>query len=626
MCGIVGLIHPEGSPVPLAILQKMTDAVAHRGPDGHGHWVENNVGIGHRRLAIIDLSPSGQQPMISADQRFVLTYNGEIYNFRELRAELEDLGHHFRSMTDSEVVLNALVQWGTSALLRFNGMFAFGLWDRREGSLLLARDRYGIKPLYYAQHGDGFAFASEQKAITAQPSFSRRLNKQALLEYFTFQNIFTDQTLLEDIKLLPAGHYARFYPSRSRLDVQRYWDYRFREPDQPGNRAEYLEELDRLFRQAVNRQLIGDVELGSYLSGGMDSGSITAIAAMSFPNLKSFTCGFDLSSASGIELSFDERPKAEFMSARFKTEHYEMVLKAGDMERCLPSVARHLEEPRVGQSYPNYYAAKLASKFVKVVLSGCGGDELFGGYPWRYYRAAGSQNFEHYVDQYYSYWQRMLKGSEITQLFAPVQREVKAVNTRDIFRDVFTSHDNVLDRPEDYINHSLYFEAKTFLHGLFVVEDKLSMAHGLESRVPFMDNDLVDFAMQCPVGLKLNNLADVLKINENDHRDKRTVYFQKTNDGKQILRDMMNRYIPADITIAEKQGFSSPDASWFKGESIDFVKRTLLDSNARIYDVLDRQAVAPLVEQHLRGEENRRLLIWSLLNVEAWMNEVQPAN
>jgi len=626
MCGIVGLLYPDGTPVSSAVLRNMTDAVAHRGPDGEGHWIEDNVGIGHRRLAIIDLTPSGHQPMISADQRYVLTYNGEIYNFRELRAELEGLGHHFRSMTDSEVVLYALMQWGTSALLKFNGMFALGLWDRQERSLLLARDRYGIKPLYYAQQGDGFAFASEQKAITAQPGFDRRLNKQALLEYFTFQNIFTDQTLLEDIKLLPAGHYARFDPSRSRLAVQRYWDYRFREPDQPASRAEYLEELDRLFRQAVNRQLIGDVELGSYLSGGMDSGSITAIAAMSFPNLKSFTCGFDLSSASGIELSFDERPKAEFMSARFKTEHYEMVLKAGDMERCLPSVARHLEEPRVGQSYPNYYAAKLASKFVKVVLSGCGGDELFGGYPWRYYRAAGSQNFEQYVDQYYSYWQRMLKGSEITRMFAPVQQEVGAVRTRDIFRDVFASHDNVLERPEDYINHSLYFEAKTFLHGLFVVEDKLSMAHSLESRVPFMDNDLVDFAMQCPVGLKLNNLADVLKINENDHRDKRTVYFQKTNDGKQILRDMMNRYIPADITVAEKQGFSAPDASWFKGESIDYVKRTLLDSNARLYDVLDRQAVAPLVEQHLRGEENRRLLIWSLLNVEAWMKEVQPSH
>jgi len=354
----------------------------------------------------------------------------------------------------------------------------------------------------------------------------------------------------------------------------------------------------------------------------MDSGSITAIAAQSFPNLKTFTCGFDLSSASGIELAFDERPKAEAMSARFKTEHYEMVLKAGDMERCLPQVARHLEEPRVGQSYPNYYAAKLASKFVKVVLSGSGGDELFGGYPWRYYRAANSQNFEHFIDQYYQYWQRLADNRQLKQMFAPVQSEVEGVWTRDIFRDVFATHDNMLERPEDYINHSLYFEAKTFLHGLFVVEDKLSMAHSLENRVPFMDNDLVDFAMQCPVGLKLNNLAEVLKINENEPGDKRGEFFQKTNDGKQILRDMMSRYIPTDITRAAKQGFSSPDASWFKGESIDFVKRTLLNGNARIYEVLDRQAVAPLVEQHLRGEQNRRLLIWSLLNVEAWMQDL----
>jgi asparagine synthase (glutamine-hydrolysing) len=308
------------------------------------------------------------------------------------------------------------------------------------------------------------------------------------------------------------------------------------------------------------------------------------------------------------------------MSAKFKTEHYEMVLKAGDMERCLPQVVRHLEEPRVGQSYPNYYAAKLASKFVKVVLAGSGGDELFGGYPWRYYRAASSQNFEHYVDEYYQYWQRLVSNTELKNMFAPVQREVAGVWTRDIFRDVFATHDNVLDRPEDYINHSLYFEAKTFLHGLFVVEDKLSMAHGLETRVPFMDNDLVDFAMQCPVSLKLNSLAEVIKINENEQGSKQDKYFRKTNDGKQILRDMMARYIPEDITRAAKQGFSAPDASWFKGESIDFVKRTLLNPNALIYDTLDRKAVAPLIEQHLNGEQNRRLLIWSLLNVETWLN------
>ena len=293
-----------------------------------------------------------------------------------------------------------------------------------------------------------------------------------------------------------------------------------------------------------------------------------------------------------------------------------MVLKAGDMERCLPKLAWHLEEPRVGQSYPNYYAAKLTSKFVKVVLSGSGGDELFGGYPWRYYRAAISQNFEHYIDQYYLYWQRLVNNIELKAMFAPVWGEVSDVWTRDIFRDVFATHDNDLERPEDYINHSLYFEAKTFLHGLFVVEDKLSMAHSLESRVPFMDNNLVDFAMRCPVGLKLNNLTDVLRLNENKPGSKQGKYFQKTNDGKQILRDVMSRYIPDEITKAEKQGFSSPDASWFKGQSIEFVKRKLLNANSPMYSVLNFNAVSSLIQQHLAGAQNRRLLIWSLLNVE----------
>lgn len=621
MCGITGIINLDGAPISPAILKKMTDAIAHRGPDGEGHWIESNVGLGHRRLAIIDLSPAGYQPMFSADHRYILSYNGEIYNFRELRTQLEAAGFWFRSKTDSEVVLYALAYWGTDALLKFNGMFALALWDRKERSLLLARDRYGIKPLYYARQGNTFAFGSEQKAIAAQSGFNRKLNKPALLEYFTFQNIFTDQTLLEDLQILKAGHYATVNTVSSAFSTQQYWDYRFREPDRPASKQEYLEELDRLFRQAVNRQLVSDVELGCYLSGGMDSGSITAIAAQSFPNLKTFTCGFDLSSASGIELAFDERPKAEAMSARFKTEHYEMVLKAGDLERCMPQVARHLEEPRVGQSYPNYYAAKLASKFVKVVLAGTGGDELFGGYPWRYYRAANSQSFEHYIDQYYLYWQRLVDNRQLKQLFAPVASEVAGVWTRDIFRDVFTTHDNVLDRPVDYINHSLYFEAKTFLHGLFVVEDKLNMAHSLESRVPFMDNDLVDFAMHCPVNMKLNNLADVLKINENEPGNKRGQFFQKTNDGKQLLRDMMARYIPENITQAEKQGFSSPDASWFKGESIEFVKKTLLDGRARIYEVLDQRTVALLVAEHMNGRQNRRLLIWSLLNFEQFLTD-----
>ena len=500
-------------------------------------------------------------------------------------------------------------------------MFALALWDRQERRMTLARDRYGIKPLYYSQQENSFSFASEQKAISASHGSPEELDKEALLEYFTFQNIFTNRTLLKDIRMLEAGHVAELDLKMKApgLVITQYWDFDFREPVSRNDDKEYKEELNRLFSQAVNRQLVTDVELGCYLSGGMDSGSIAAVAAKSYPYMKTFTCGFDLNSASGLELAFDERSKAEYMSYHFKTEHYEMVLKSGDMERCLSKLAYHLEEPRVGQSYPNFYASKLASKFVKVVLSGAGGDELFGGYPWRYYRAVVNDNFEDYIDKYYKFWQRLIPNSDIRSVFSPIWEDVKHIWTRDIFRDVFKHHAERIYSPEDYINHSLYFEAKTFLHGLLVVEDKLSMAHGLETRVPFLDNDLVDFAMQCPVSLKLNNLSQVVSLNENDFGDKSKKYFQKTKDGKQILRDVMSSYIPSDITKAEKQGFSAPDASWFKGDSIDMVKRILLNKNASLYEYLDYGALSKLINEHLSGESNRRLLIWSLLNFEAWI-------
>ncbi len=405
------------------------------------------------------------------------------------------------------------------------------------------------------------------------------------------------------------------------MRLRQYWDYEFREPEAPNREEEYAEELDRLFRPAVNRQLVADVDIGSYLSGGIDSGSITAIAATQLPYIRTFTCGFDLHSASGLELGFDEREQAAYMSYLFKTEHYEMVLKAGDMERIMPKLAWHLEEPRVGQSYPNYYAAQLVSKFVKVVLSGGGGDELFGGYPWRYYRAAINDGFEDYVDKYYTYWQRLIPNKDIKAVFQPVWSSVHHVWTRDTFRDVFRRHTSSLTTPEDYVNHSLYFEAKTFLHGLLVVEDKLSMANGLETRVPFLDNDLVAFALTLPVRLKLRNLSEIIRINENDPAHKKDKYFQKTNDGKFLLRKVMERYIPFNVTTAVKQGFSAPDGSWFRGESIRYVKDILYGSMARLYDVMDRTTVHRLVDEHLEGKNNRRLLIWSLLNFEWWLRE-----
>jgi asparagine synthase (glutamine-hydrolysing) len=620
MCGIAGMLHGDEYPASSILLKRMTDAIAHRGPDGEGSFVDGSYAVGHRRLAIIDLSPAGHQPMASADGRYVISYNGEVYNFNELRVELEAKGHRFNSRTDTEVVLKAFNEWGTKALNRFNGMFAFAIWDKHERTLLLARDRYGIKPLYYSTANNVLTFGSEVKALLASGLVDSRINREGLLEYLTFQNFFTDQTLFEGVKLLPAGSFAlvRVQGGRLQMTFEQYWDYSFTEPEGTIDEAEYLEELDRLFIQAVSRQLVSDVDVGAYLSGGMDSGSVTAIAAKQLPYIKSFTCGFDLNSASGVELGYDERATAEYMSYMFKTEHYEMVLKAGDMERVMPRLAWHLEEPRVGQSYPNFYAAQLASKFVKVVLSGTGGDELFGGYPWRYYRAVVNDDFDHYIDKYYGFWQRLVPNATMPKVLAPIWPKVGHIITKDIFRSVFSQHQSTFTRPEDYINHSLYFEAKTFLHGLLVVEDKLSMAHSLESRVPFLDNDLADFAMRLPARLKLGNLGEVVRMNENEPGSKTAKYFEKTKDGKLLLRKMMERHIPKKITSGVKQGFSGPDASWFKGESMDYVKRKLYNNNARIYEFMDPATVRSLVDDHLEGRENRRLLIWSLLNLEKW--------
>ncbi|MFP4474851.1 MAG: asparagine synthase (glutamine-hydrolyzing) [Desulfatibacillaceae bacterium] len=626
MCGICGIFNLNGEPASPVNLRAMTDAIAHRGPDGEGFYIDSFIGLGHRRLAILDLSAAGHQPMATEDGRYVISYNGELYNHLELKKELEAAGHVFRSRTDTEVVLRAYAQWGPESVPRMNGMFAYAIWDRNRQELFLARDRYGIKPLYYMFTGNHFLFGSEQKAILTHPDANAEVDFEALLEYFTFQNIFTDHTLLKGMRLFPAGHHVRIPLGTMKTELGdygpvRYWDWAFTEPEKPADDEEYLEELDRLFVQAVDRQLMSDVELGCYLSGGMDSGSITAVAGRHFPYLKTFTCGFDLHSASGLEMGFDERERSEYMSYLFKSEHYEMVLKAGDMERILPELAWHLEEPRVGQSYPNYYVSRLASKFVKVVLAGTGGDELFGGYPWRYYRAVVNNSFEEYVDKYYQFWQRLIPNRAIHKVFAPVWEDVKHVWTRDIFRNVFSHHASELTRPEDYVNHSLYFEAKTFLHGLLVVEDKLSMAHSLETRVPFLDNDLVDFAMSLPVRLKLGNLGNVVELNENEPGPKTKKYFQKTRDGKLLLRKVMERYIPSDITEGVKQGFSAPDASWFKGESIEYVKKLLYGGDTRLYEYLDRDAVRELVDDHLEGRRNRRLFVWSLLNVEWWLRD-----
>jgi len=670
MCGITGAVALNHKSINLSYAQNMVDIISHRGPDDAGYlffhtgcrhhrkisffleladkrfhqlapllpsiqdeYVQRelkrhdwDVFLGHRRLAILDLTPAGHQPMSDLSKNVWIVYNGEIYNFKELRKELERKGYTFKSDTDTEVVIYSYIEWGIECVKKFNGMFAFAIYDNFKKKFFLARDRYGIKPLYYSifvkNSTQTLVFGSEVKSILEYKEYSPELNCKSLLEYFTFQNIFTDNTFWKGIKILLPGHYIEIdlkSPNPS-LNLIQYWDFFFK--DDPAllktDKKELIEELERLFTQAVKRQLIADVEVGAYLSGGIDSGSITAIASGYFPYLKTFSIGYDRYSASGLELTFDERPKAELISYLYKTEHYEMVLKAGDMERCMRDLVWHLEEPRVGQSYPNYYVSKLASKFVKVVLAGTGGDEFFGGYPWRYYRTIKSSNFEEYIDNYYLYWQRLVPNRYLKAIFSPIWDEVKDIWTKDIFKGVFKLPIRKINTPEEYINYSLYFEAKTFLHGLLIVEDKLSMAFSLEGRVPFLDNDLVDFAQKIPVKFKLKNIQQVLRINENEPAKLRK-YFEKTNDGKIVLRETLKKYVPEEITNQIKQGFSAPDASWFKGESIEYVKRTILNKKALIYNYFDYKSLVKLVKGHLEGKVNRRLFIWSLLNFEWWL-------
>ena len=611
------MLNADGRPVDPSVLDAMTTAIAHRGPDGHGSYADGPVGLGNRRLAIIDLSHGADQPLRTADGRYALTYNGEVYNFRELRSELEAAGRRFRTRTDSEVVLEAFAHWGPSCVRRFNGMFAFAVWDAHDQRLFVARDRYGIKPLYFARLGGTLLVGSEIKSFLAHPAFKVRVSHAHLLEYFTFQNVFTDGTLFDGVRMLGAGHHMSVRPGAAPL-VERYWDFDFTEEETGAAPEELEEELDRLFRAAVERQLVSDVPVGGYLSGGIDSGSITAVAAEHLPHLATFTGGFDMTSTGGLDVGPDERVKAEAMSYRFKTEHYEAVLKAGDMERCLPSLVWHLEDLRVGQSYPNFYVARLASKFVRVVLSGAGGDELFAGYPWRYYRAVVNDDLDHYVEKYYRFWHRLVPNRHMPDLFAPaVWSDVRDLRTIDVFRAALPNGEPPTS-PEEYVNHSLHLEAKTFLHGLLVVDDKLSMAHSLESRVPFLDDDLVAFAQRLPVRHKLRDLRHVVELNENEPGEKTERYFAKTRDGKLALRRVLGRYVPPDISEGIKRGFSGPDASWFRGESMDYVRRIVFNDDAAMYEYLRPELVRTLVDDHLEGRANRRLLLWSLLNFEQW--------
>lgn len=621
MCGIAGYIDLKGELASPFILNKMIDSLNHRGPDGNGLYAKDHVGLCHTRLKIIDLTEAGSQPMVTSDGRYVLIYNGEIYNYLEIKKELEQKGYIFKSKTDTEVLLYGFAEWGKNIISRLNGMFAFAILDKKDNSLYLARDRYGIKPLYYFVNSKTFIFASEVKAILSHPNIDNmQLNELGLMEYFTFQNFISEQTLFKDINLFPAGNFVRISLNEKKpeyfnqLKFQKYWDFNFggktSNNDLPTNS---LSSLKLLFEQAVNRQLIGEVKFGAYLSGGIDSGSIATFASKSFDDFYTYTCGFNASEGVQEDLIFDERNDAELIAAKLNSRHYEVVVKPSDIFKVFEELSFAVEEPRVGQSYPNFCLAGLASKFSRVVFSGAGGDELFGGYPWRY-EVLRKNDYYSAEDSFYHYWERLIPDSEKREFFAPIWDKVKHYDVRQIFNQKFNPEKLVTNKFEDWVNLALSFEAKTFLQGLLIVEDKISMAHSMETRVPFLDNDLVDYALGVPVSLKMghtNNLP--LKI------EPLSPNFPITN-GKIILRDMLAQYVPEQIAHRRKQGFSAPDATWFKKECLQDIESILFNKNAAIFSFINYNYVRRILADHNSGKGNLRLIIWSLLYFEYFLN------
>ena len=619
MCGITGVFNLNGKPFSLSNLVRMAESIAHRGPDDEGFYVKDNIALAHKRLSILDTSPRGTQPMTSKDGKWIVVFNGCIYNYLEIKQELKAIGHYFVSTTDTEVITEGLSAYGPAIFERFNGMFAIGAWNTEEKALYLSRDRYGVKPLYYWFNGKTIVFASEIKAIMKHPDFHADLNFYALNEYFTFQNQFSFQTLFKGVYMLPQANTVIIDAQSNSVNHHAWWDYDFSQPDITMSFEDARQETLHLFSQAVTRQMIADVPVGAYLSGGMDSGSIVSIASQHVPRLATFTCGFDMSEVTGVEANYDERRDAELLANYFKTEHYEQVMNAGDLRWSLPKVVNHIEDLRVGMSYPNYYISQLASKFVKVSLQGTGGDELYGGYPWRYYRVFDSISQKDFFNQYYGFWQRLVSDEQKNKLFtSKVVSNIDINEPRNIFERVFTFNEKLkYDTPEEHIQNSLYFEIKTFLPGLLLIGDKLAMAHGLEERFPFLDNDLVNFAQKIPIRHKLANLEKMKKIDENDFRDKKNIY-KEFNDGKNVLRQAMSDLIPEKIVNRKKQGFSAPDESWYRGENADYVKELLINSKTISTEFISKSFIEKTVQEHIDQRINHRLLIWSLMNFEWW--------
>jgi asparagine synthase (glutamine-hydrolysing) len=583
--------------------------------------------FGHHRLAILDRSAAAAQPMAypldtqssghpgrtEALSDFCLIYNGEIYNHQALRQDLAiNPMQEWQTTSDSETVLALYARHGPDMVKRLNGMFAFAIWDRRKKTLFLARDRYGIKPLYYARLADGsFTFASEIKSLLALPGVSKQLDTAAISEHFTFQTTLPQasgigKTFLRNIHSLEPGCQAELDLQTGHLCIERYWSPVWElKSRQSALQAKKM--VHDLLEQAVRRQLLSDAPIGGFLSGGIDSGAITAFAQKARSGSKfhtpwpSFTAGFELDANTlPEEQGFDERLLAEKLARQWGTAHHSLGIEADALPQTMSRLIWHLDDFRAGISYPNYLVSGLAAESISVALSGVGGDELFAGYPWRY-AAFLEPDFPpgDFAASYYQRWTRLLSEAEKWALFTPeLQQAVGNYDSEAAFHQALKQ-----GQATSLLDQALDFDFRTFLPALLTVEDRLSMAHGLETRVPFLDNDLVDACLSLPADFKL-------KTHESDSKQSPTA--------KWLLKEALQGTVPGFILKARKQGFTPPDAGWYRGPLRPYIKSILLSPRALSRGLFQPNALRALLDEHFTGQRNRRFLIWSFLCFEWW--------
>jgi asparagine synthase (glutamine-hydrolysing) len=623
MCGICGVVYSDREQkVEQNKFQKMCDVITHRGPDDEGFYVNQHVGLGMRRLSIIDLS-TGKQPISNENGQIWIVFNGEIYNHRDLRAELESKGHQFKTKTDTEAIVHAYEEYGDSCVQKLNGMFAFAIWDNCNHTLFLARDRIGIKPLYYFFDRNRLIFGSEIKSILQAGDIPKRIDLQALDHFLTFEFIPAPLSIFQDIKKLPPGHTLKL--KNNEIGVHSYWDVGLE--SNGANPTEIKRNLRDLLQDAVKIRLMSDVPLGAFLSGGVDSSIIVALMAQVMEEpVKTFSIGFE-------DSTYNELKYARIIAEKFNTEHHEFIIKPDAVELA-DNLVKFLDEPFGDFSiFPTYLVSKIAREYVTVVLSGDGGDELFAGYDSyiadkiakKYYNRLPRQFRNGFLtkfldvippsskkkglinrakrfvegmklpdDLHHTRWMVFLQQEEKKLLY---NNDIKSgMKEFDPFKFTRSYFANVAYNRNDEINKQMYVDLKMYLvDNILVKVDRMSMATSLEARVPYLDYRFVEFAATIPGEYKMQGL--------------------KT---KVILKQAMEKLLPDEILYRGKEGFSIPIKNWLKKELKPLMTDTLAPEKLKREGFFNSDYVQKLVKQHLKGVENHSHRLWALIIFGRW--------